>query len=538
VVADASAIDGIIDDYLQSDEFLRKVRDLHAEMLLIEDDLEIQIPNMGELEGYGTLEIYESQVDEPLKLVEHIVANDRPYTEVVTADYMLTDEIVSKIYGLEFDPGGPEWQLSEWSDGRPRAGLLSSGKVFRRWTSNGNNFQRARANMVSSRFLCSDFDSRDVLVLGGVDVSDEFAVAEAVKTVPECVSCHQTLDPLAGFFWGYMDILDSAAISVAHFDECRSFDYTNGAEPMHGHNQTSEYMCYPVRQYSAFVENDWELWDLRPPSYFGQPADSLEQVGELIAADPRFHQCTARRFFGFFDQVDVDEVPIEVAVQLQEQFVASDFSARELARAAVNRPEFTSVKTSAEQHGVDAVVGLKIVRPKEYATAVEDLTGYRWLGIGDAPDCNTDFLRETRCWGAVDLNNSDVYGFRAMSGGVDGMFVTVPLRSATAVKLIAQEMYASDAAQHVVDSDLSLPAGQRRLLPLVEADTTDETAVREQLAWLQARVLAEFVAPDSAVLDPAYDLWVAASQQPGASPADAWVLVITALLQDPRFIYY
>lgn len=538
VRADPTALEALVDDYLASESFLGKIRDLHAETYLLGDDLEIQIPNIGELAGQSTLDVYESQLMEPLKLVEHVVANDLPYTEIVTADYMFADEIVARIYGVDHDPEGPEWQMSQWADGRPLAGVLSSGKMWRRWTSNGSNFQRARANMVADKFLCSGFDGRDVLVLGGVDVSDEHAVSEAVLTVPECVSCHQTLDPLAGYFWGFMDILDSAAITVAHGDDCRAFDYTDGAEPMHGHNQTSEFMCYPVRQYSAFAENDWEQWGLREPGYFGEPAASLEQVGELIAADPRFAQCTARRFFGFFDQVDPSDVPIEVAVELQAGFVGSGFNARQLARDAVLRPEFLSLATSEVQTEVDTVVGLKIVRPEEYASAVEALTGYRWLGIGDADDCNTDKLRETRCWGAVDLNRSDVYGFRAMAGGIDSMFVTVPLRSATAVKLIAQGMYAADAAAFVVEHDLGAPVDERRLLTTASADATDEATVRAQLAELQAVILAQFVAPDDALLDPAYDLWVAAAAQPGATPADAWVVTLSAMLQDPRFLYY
>jgi len=538
VRADPAEVDVILEEYLDGDDFLRKMRDLHAEVFLLDNDIEKQLPAVGWLDGYDFSDMHHSQVMEPLKLVEHIVANDRPYTEIVTADYMFANDVVAKIYGLPYDfDSEEEWQMSWWTDGRPAAGLLSSGKLFRRFTSNGNNFQRARANMVASKFLCSDFNNRDVLVLGGVDVSDEFAVAEAVMNVPECVSCHQALDPLAGYFWGYMDILNSAAISVSHIENCKPFDYSKGAVPEHGHNQTPEFMCYPVRQYNAFNENDWAKWDLREPNYYGTPASGLAELGELIAADPRFHSCTARHFFGFFDQVDPEKVPIDIVADLQSEFVASGFSAKELARQAVKRPEFGAFATSAEQPDSGPVVSVKAVRSKEYGTAIEDLTGYRWVGVGDANNCATADARSTQCWGPVDLNNSDVFGFRSMAGGIDSFLVTTPTRSVTAVKLIASQMYAADASAFVVADDLARPAVERRLLHLVEADTTDEQVVREQLAWLHARILGEFLEPDDAELDLSYELWLAAQDLHGTA-TEAWVVTLTALFQDPRFLFY
>jgi hypothetical protein len=89
----------------------------------------------------------------------------------------------------------------------------------------------------------------------------------------------------------------------------------------------------------------------------------------------------------------------------------------------------------------------------------------------------------------------------------------------------------------VVDGDFAVPAAERRLLHLVESSTTDEAAIRGQLVQLHARILGEIVAADSAEITASYDLFMLGQQTAGA-PAGGWKLVLTALLQDPRMMFF
>ena len=85
--------------------------------------------------------------------------------------------------------------------------------MFLRHISAGQNWHRGRANMVSRGLLCDDFLERDIVVDTSIDLSDPAIVRDAVVENPACAGCHQTLDPLASFFWGMNPNLNIGNIS-------------------------------------------------------------------------------------------------------------------------------------------------------------------------------------------------------------------------------------------------------------------------------------------------------------------------------------
>ena len=79
-----------------------------------------------------------------------------------------------------------------------------------------------------------------------------------------------------------------------------------------------------------FNKDEWMVATGRPPGYFGMGGETLADLGELIAADPRFSLCTAKRYYAYFAEVAIGDVPFDVAADLQKQFVASGYDIREL----------------------------------------------------------------------------------------------------------------------------------------------------------------------------------------------------------------
>ena len=233
VYDEPSAIDDIVDTYLDSDEFGETVRDLHAELYLVRADTTFQLPVLGPLEdlGYDQVHVHESTVEAPLRLVEDVIMNDRPYTEIVTGQYAYADRVVAEIYGLPYNTAGETWQKTVWTDGRPQAGVLSDSEMWRRHVSNAQNFHRGRANFVSNTFLCENIADRDVVVLGGVDLSDPAEVADAVMSQESCTGCHQVIDPIAAVFWGYKEQLGRGAINEAYRVGCE-WDWSKGEPPL------------------------------------------------------------------------------------------------------------------------------------------------------------------------------------------------------------------------------------------------------------------------------------------------------------------
>ncbi len=542
VASDPTQLEALVDSYVQSPEFLEVIKDLHAERLLLRTDTQFQLPVMGPLEssGFSQADIYSSTTESPLRFVAEVVGTDLPYTEILTADWMVTNEVLAQMYGLPYDPAGAEWQRSQWSDGRPLAGLLSDSEMWRRHVSNGFNFHRGRANLVADAFLCEDFASRDVLVEGGVALSDPSEVSDALVDTPSCVGCHQSLDPLAAFFWGYKEQIMRNAVSSAYAADC-AWNWENG-EPYRG-SYRPEHFCYPLKFYEATEQDGWADPEihLRPPSYYGTPGDDTSDLGSMMAEDPRFSMCTVRNFYAYLTEVSREAVPLDLASALRDDFVASNYSAKELAKAIVLSEPFAIAKVepplalpATAPFALPFAPGLQVIRPEQYARTLADLTGFVWLTNPDNVGCE---LPTNICWENTNLANTDRFGYRAMFGGVDGLQVTAAIIGATPTKMMVMETMGSEAAGYVVAQDFAVPAASRRLLVLVEVTTVDEISVRAQLAALHLRIFGESVSPDSPEVALSWELF-SATLAVGSAPESAWKVVLTAFFQDPRMLFY
>ncbi|MEN0065254.1 MAG: hypothetical protein AAGA48_24125 [Myxococcota bacterium] len=515
VAADPDAIEAIVDRYLEAPEFGDTVRDMHAELFRSRVDILRTYLSYGPLTGVDQLDIDASVAEGPLRLVEAVVMEDRPYTDIVTSDEAWVDARSARVWGVTYDPQGDDWQAQSWPDARPAAGLLTDSALFARHMSVGGNANRGRAELIANALLCQSFLERDVNVDGSIDLADEAAVADAVETNAGCVSCHQALDPLAASFWPHRGRVNAARIRFSYDENGQCID-------------DSDY-CYPIRYWVPELTLAWQRLDLRSPGFYGAPTDDLAHLGDQIADDPRFSLCTAQRVDAYLTQTPTPSVPHERAAQWQQTLVDSGFSLRTMIKQIVLSDAFRTVTGSDE----DANVGLQTVRPEQYARLVEQLTGFEWGASADRPALNC--TASNACLGDVDLATTDLFGFRAMSGGIDGLRVTFPAHSPTPIKTLVMSTFANEAAGYIVAADFAAPPAQRQLLTMA-TPTADEAMDRAQLVELHARILGQLDEPDSEAIDATYGLLETVRAETGAP--DAWRAVVSALLQHPRLMFY
>ncbi len=506
VESDPATLPALVRGWLTDPALGDTIRDLHGEQWLLRTDVQPKPPPLGVIDGYELGHVTASLDDAPLHLVQDIVMSGRPYTEVVTTDVAWADPVVAGAYGLEHDRTGPEWQASRWTDGRPAAGVLSSTSLWQRHMSSDTNHHRARSNFVAGKLLCEDYLDRDVVV-GAADLDDPYAAEEKVRSDPGCRACHDTLDPMASAFFGVRKYILRADVIDAWLDGC--------PEPQ-------QHACYPLAMWDPDALPTAEDLGMPEPAFYGEPVADLSELGEAIAADPRFARCTSRRFFGWLAQVPLAEVPESTVTELTTTLVDNDWDARELLIAAVLHPSFAAT---------DGPVGVQSIRPEQLARTIEDLTGHRLRADPNLPGCETSL---NGCYGPVDMTTTDLNGFRTLLGGVDGWDVTSPTHTPTPSAVLIWSWLAEESAGVVVDQDLST-TGERRLLTQVDADTVADGLVREQLAALHWRIVAERVDPGTLALS--HGLWTAAHNRTG-DPAHAWKVVIAALLQDPRLVMF
>ncbi len=517
VSQDPDSLPQIIDRYLEEPAFGRVVRNMHNEVWQLRSYAHLH-PMVDELAGEDFIPSNQSIAESPLRLIEHVVTNDLPYTEIVTADYTLADGIVAKVWGLEYQGDGTSWEKTRWDSptdapgpwqdpGRPHSGILSDSYLFVRHDTTPSNLNRGRANTISRALLCFDFLDREIIFDSNIDLSDPIAAQNALRNNPSCASCHQALDPLGQFFWIYDVRTNLGQVTQYPRDD----------------------FYHPER-----VELLRELLPDLKPGYFGHPEPegtywSIRDLGQQIAQDPRFASCATKRFTSYLTQTEMGALPIEVLTPLQDIF-QKEMNAKDLVRAIVLSEMFRSSHVTDDQLQ-DTPLGMYKVRPLEMSSMIEDLTGFRW-----EQDVDLEFGAGNR-YGLTNMLEDPVLGFLVMAGGIDAYQVTVPQHTFTVTSFLTQRLIAYEAAGHVVRKDFEDQASQPHLLTLVTAEDTDEDLIRQQLVQLHLRLYGEETSSESESITQTWQLWDAALQH-GQSAPRAWAITLAAMLQDPRFIFY
>ena len=171
----------------------------------------------------------------PLELIAHVVENDRPYTEILTADYVMANPWSAAAYGASTrfdDPGDvhefrPSEIVSYYRHGEgyeseydstvqharvfdpgplitdyPHAGILNTAAFLFRYPTTATNRNRARSRWTYYHFLDLDVEK------SASRTTDPDALADTNNPTmfnPACTVCHRVLDPVAGAFQNYGD---------------------------------------------------------------------------------------------------------------------------------------------------------------------------------------------------------------------------------------------------------------------------------------------------------------------------------------------
>jgi hypothetical protein len=241
----------------------------------------------------------------------------------------------------------------------------------------------------------------------------------------------------------------------------------------------------------------------------------LADLGELLAADPRFAECAVEQVWKIFLQRDVELEDFERLTALRETFLGADLKMRPLLRAVFDTPEYRAGPTDEPLYAP-----LKMVSAEQLGSQIEAVTGYRMTTDG------------------YDMLLNDEYGLRTLAGGVDGNFVTAPARAPMATLVLVQERLAQAAADFVVAQDLVAESPTLFTeIGFSETTSSNRDAMVAQIQALHLRLFSSRVEADGAEVEANLALWeelYAAS----LSQAAAWKGVLTVLLRDPTFLMY
>lgn len=488
---------------------------------------------------------------EPMKLIEHIVRNDRPFTEIVTADYILVTPYTARGYGI-FDELKDKFQNSDDPfeympvrlkalKGRdrnqdqpsetgfyPHAGMLSVFQYLRRYPTTETNRNRLRARMYYQHFLGIDALELAARVSDAAAVTAKFEIP--TMQASECVVCHKTIDPVAGLFQDYYKF-----------------------EGVYGRRKEGWY----TDMFAAGFEGE------------EMPADqrwrSLQWLGERTAKDPRFAAAMVEHVYYIltgrkvllppkdlehslfaFKQRAYSEQRRQIE-QIAQRFAAEGFNLKTAFKQWIASEFYRAdgLSTAAEnperEAELDDIGLVRLLAPEQIERKVAAVFGQRWGKLNDQ--------------------------LAVLYGGIDSQEVTERPADPSGAMGAIQRMFSNEIAARDTLRDFTKPPTDRRFFASVEpndlpgASPETDAKIRATIVHLHERILGQRESSASPDVERTYKLFAAivsaAKGQKGFekveiyharrnlpdAPADphytirAWRGVITYLLRRPEFIY-
>lgn len=416
---------------------------------------------------------------EPLALINHIVRNDLPFTELVTADYMMVNPYSARTYGIEGLAFRNSTDANEFLparlDGIPHAGILTSPMFLNRYPTTSTNRNRGRARVVFDLFL-----NTDVLAIEGVRPGNSVDITTPIPTInnPECSKCHSLIDPVASVFQNW--------------------------------NHKGQYRPARLSKYGWYSDMESRGFNGESMPLAGNIDSSVQWLASQIAVDPKFPKSVTRIMVNGLTGKEPLTVPESDASSqastdayiaertllndIQSRFVADGFRLKTLVEEIIMSPYWRADGLSAGASSVaHASTGSSyLLTPEQLDRKIVSLFGFEWRRSLD------NYYKDINNSSTSKLNKT----FHQIYGGIDSDSVTTRLKSPNGLMGAMQLRMANELACFAVPRDFWLPEQQRRLFlfvdhessPYDEAGALDESVmsrIRENIQFLHVYLLGE-----------------------------------------------
>jgi hypothetical protein len=464
----------------------------------------------------------EALAQEPMRLIANVVTNERPYTEVLTADYIMVNPFSAEVYGgnVTFDNSGDP---DEWREGRiteyyrctvcgqnnpnvsfniatdyPHAGLLNSPALLSRFPSTDTNRNRARARWAYYFFLGVDIEGLSDRTTDQAALADE---NNPTLNNENCTVCHNIMDPVAGAFQNYGD-------------EGFYKDQPGGLHSLPGSNRLDPDSDYQI--------GDTWYSDMLAPGFGNELApnsdNSIQWLGDKFVKDPRFGYGTVyfwypavmgRDAYALPENLEDSDYESKLAAYGTEQQMMQDVAASFVAGSAGNgehnlkdllvdltlsdhfRADSVDAISSVQDVELDRVGTGKLLTPEQLSRKLETTTGFSW---------------EYGSFGALE----EVY--KLIYGGIDSFGITDRATDLTTLMSTVVTTMANEVSCPITAQEFGLSQGQRKLFPYVELNslpTNSESAIRSNIQHLHSTLLGEKLGVSDPEIDATYGLFAA-----------------------------
>ena len=500
-----AAMNTILDAVMTEPVFFERVKEIYNDLLLTNSlanatALRLKVDNFTDGEyfaqakltaqGYNQADSFSLRTRAgegigfaPVELVAHVVRNNRPFTEILTADYTMVNPYSASIFGAK--PAGATnfnfvygdtLSAKDAKDFRPavitdknnrrypHSGVLNTLAFLGRYPSTSSNRNRARARYVFKYFL--DTDVEGLANRANLDLDNLVGEFPTLQD-PQCKVCHDVLDPVAGLF--------------KNWDEDGPF---LGDNQSWYHTRTPPEMLAPG--YTALTS------DALPSR---ESARALAWLTSRVIADNRFAVSTVKTVVGSL-LGPAAAADVALSEDLKNKFVASNFDFKSLVKSVVVTDYFRAGNVgAADDPALFAAYGLgRLLTPEQLDRKISAVTGgYQWRS-----PAGRSLLQSTT--------------YLLLYGGIDSLEITERTTSPTGMIAAIQDRLAYQISCEVTAADFAKAKPARSLFPNVTiGDTPDVSAaaIRDNIVYLHKRVLGEELAADDPEINRTFNLFVA-----------------------------
>lgn len=419
--------------------------------------------------------INDSIAREPLELMRYVFIEDKPWSEILTADYTMVNDWSAYAYGLssEYPTYGDERHDTFRPENLtqvPTIGILSTAAFMNRYPTTDTNRNRHRSKVVFDYFL-----NTDILALGDrpIDATNS-AIHNPTLNDPQCNVCHSSMEPVAGAFQNWDD---------------------------DGHYNPPEDGWYPEMFEPGFEEETISVTE---------SDQALRWLVDRIVEDRRFARATVNQMF-----TGITSFPVLREYEVDSS--STEYQAWELQDAFLDQ-----VTTKFEESELDLKVVIQEIVLSSYFRAVdhEEANEAELMFAGTTRFLTPEELdKKIFAVTGVQWSNRLSSRYRLLYGGIDSDGVTKRLTEPNGVMGAVSIRMANEIGCYASGLDFALPKTQRRLFPYVEksyqpytVDGFDVPQVQENIRlniqYLFSRILGQDLALDDPEVEAAYQLWL------------------------------
>ena len=431
----------------------------------------------------------DSVAREPLELIAHVVAENRPFSEVLTATYLLVNPFSARVYGVKDVTFDDATDPNEWREGHvvgiPHAGILTSPMFLNRYPTTDTNVNRHRSRIVHKLFLASDVLRLAERPLDPTSIKEH----NPTQNSEQCSVCHAVVDPVAGAFMNWDDRGNYDPRDAGWLDSMVPPGYGQSDIPAEDWPRATRWLANAITKDRLFAVS--AVYALYQGLIGRAPMDT--------PTDQEAPGYRARLEYQLLEKAFLDSAT--------DAFVAANLNLKVIVPLIVRSPFYRAYAVEGPLDEADRAIlaplgTMTLLTPEQLDQKLKATFGRSWQrSAGEANE----------------LLHRDRYLY--FYGGIDSDNVTRRITEPNGIMANIGLRMANEMACLVVAQDMRKPIEERVLFPHVEYGYAPEDvngfdvpevidAIKKNIRYLHFRILGELLPAGDAELERTYQLFL------------------------------